>query len=615
MTNAEIAQLLRKVSAAYLILGENRFRIIAYDRAADSIEHLTAEVKDYWDDKKLEEIPGVGGGIAMNLDELFTHGHSKHWDSVLSKVPAAVFPLLLVPGIGPKKAYTLVTHLKLDSEKTVIDDLEKAAKAGKIAVMEGFGEKSQSVILESLDIYRRGQIKERRMPLPQADEIAAEVGQYLVDGGKVIDIKTLGSLRRQVATIGDIDLAVSTRDPAHVLDRFVTFPHQRLVDRGTVGATLLLHNGRQVDLRVQSPEAFGAMLQYFTGSKHHNIQLRSRALEQGLSLSEHGIKVTKKGKKLTGKGVRYNKEKKLYEYETEEAFYKAIDLPYIPPELREDRGEIAAAAAGKIPNLVELSDMRGDLHVHTNYDLHPSHDLGSSSVEELWEHAEALGYEYIGFSDHNPKISGESDASIVRIMKKRKEYIEQRYSSWVQKVSKEKKTDLPAGRQVQYFLMCEVDIQPDGKLALPLEAMEYVDAVIVSIHSAFTQPKKDVTERIIRAITAHPKVRIFGHPTGRLLSSREGVDADWVRVFEVAQEHDVAIEINAAPERLDLPDHLVFDARARGLKFTIDTDAHAKESMDLMRYGVSVARRGWATKRDILNTFGYTEFTQWLERR
>lgn len=587
MTNLEIATMLRKVAAAYLVLGENRFRIIAYERAADSIEHLTSEVKDYWDDHKLEEIPGVGGGIASNLDELFRFGKSKHWETVFASVPQAIFPLLSVPGLGPKKAYQLVKTLGFHDPKTVIADLEKAAKAGKIAPIEGFGEKSQSVILESIGIYKRGAIKENRMPLPYADAVAREVISYIGKGGGAERIDVLGSLRRQVSTIGDIDIAVATRKPEAVLKRFLTFPHQKIIDHGPRGATLLLSNGRQADLRVQTPEAYGAMLQYFTGSKNHNIQLRSLALEQGKSLNEYGIKDVKTGKLRT--------------YATEEAFYKAVGLPMIPPELREDKGEIAAARSGKLPKLVVPGDIVGDLHVHSSYDLHSSHDLGKNSVHELLTKAEQLGYEYIGFSDHNPRAN-QTAGEIVDIMKRRKAAYEKLYASWKPRQKK----------RVRMFLMCEVDILPDGSLALPEKAFAYVDAVIVSIHSAFTQPKEKVTARLISALTNNPKVRILGHPTGRLLGSREGVDADWPKVFAVAKERDIALEINAFPERLDLPDTLVYDAVRGGIRLIIDTDAHASLHLDLMQYGVSVARRGWAQKRDITNTLGYNDFTSWL---
>jgi DNA polymerase (family 10) len=587
MTNLETAELLRRVAAAYQILGENRFKIIAYERAATSIEHLTSELKDYWDDKKLDEVPGVGAAIAGHLDELFRTGHVKHFDQVLGKLPSAIYPLLLVPGIGPKKAYKLVKELHLKSEKTVVADIEKAVKAGKIAPIEGFGQKSQEVILTNVQTYKKGQIKENRMALPIADGIAQHIMAHLTKIAAVKRVDALGSLRRQVSTIGDIDLAVATIKPKEVIAHFLTYPHQEIIEQGPTGASLRLHNGRQVDLRVQKPDLYGAMLQYFTGGKNHNIALRSWALKKGLSLNEYGIKHVKSGK--------------IEAYATEESFYRALGLSYIPPELREDKGEIAAAlrqAQGKpdgLPHLVELSDIKGDLHIHTDYNLEPSHDLGANSFGEMLKKAESLSYEYIGISDHNPSIGNHSEKQIVEIMKRRKSDYEHKYSS-----------------RIHYLLMCEVDILPDGKLALPEKAFEYVDGIIVSVHSAFTQDTKTVTKRIITALESHPKVRILGHPTGRLLTKREGVNADWAQVFDVCKKYDIALEINAYPDRLDLPDTLVFDAVKKGLKFTIDTDAHAVEHMDLMKYGVSVARRGWATKHDILNTLGYNEFKKWF---
>ncbi len=588
MTNLEIAELFRRVAAAYQILGENRFKIIAYDRAASSIEHLTSELKDYWDDKKLDEIPGIGQGIAHYLDELFRTGRVKHFDEIMHKLPAAIFPLLLVPGIGPKKAYKLVKELNLKNEKTVIADIEKAIKAGKIAPMEGFGEKSQEDIRANIQTYKKGAIKENRMALPIADGIAQDVIVHLKKNPYIKRVDALGSLRRQVSTIGDVDLAVATTKPKEVLAHFLTYPHQEIIEQGPTGASIRLHNGRQVDLRVQKPELYGAMLQYFTGGKNHNIVLRSYALTKGLSLNEYGMKHLHGGKIDT--------------YSSEEALYKALGLSYIPPELREDKGEVEAAKQGKLPHLVELADIKGDLHVHSNYNLEPSHDLGANPISEYLDRAAELGYEYIGFSDHNPSLMNHTQKQIVEIMKQRKEDYEQKYSSWKKKTNK----------RIQYFLMCEVDILPDGKLALPDGAMDFVDGVIVSIHSSFTQERSVVTKRITTALTSHPKVRIFGHPTGRLLTKREGVDADWQEIFAACKKHDIAMEINSYPDRLDLPDALVYDARKAGVRFTIDTDSHAVEHMDLMRYGVSVARRGWAQKRDILNSLDYNGFKKWL---
>src|SRR4030042_2108577 len=284
MTNIEIAELLRKVAAAYQILDENRFKIIAYDRAADSIEHLTREVKDLWDDGKLGDIHGVGPAITAYLDELFRTGKVRHFEEVTKKLPSSIYPLLLVPGLGPKKAYTLVTKLKLHDAKTVISDLEKAVKSHKIAPLVGFGDKSEADILVNIETYKKGQIKENRMVLPEADAIAQDIMKFLKKLTSVQRVDTLGSLRRKVSTIGDIDISVATMMPDTVIDHFLTYPHQKVIERGPTGASLLLHNGRQVDLRVQTHHAYGAMLQYFTGSKNHNITLRAYALSHGLSL-------------------------------------------------------------------------------------------------------------------------------------------------------------------------------------------------------------------------------------------------------------------------------------------------------------------------------------------
>lgn len=604
LTNLELAELLRKVAAAYQILNENRFKIIAYERAADSIEHLTSEVKDLWDDGKLNEIPSIGEAITKHLDELFRTGRVAHFDAVMKKVPAGVFPLLRIPGIGPKKAYKLVTELHIDgNEDEAIQKLAASAHAHKVAPIEGFGEKSEEDILAAIETYKKGAIKENRMELPAADSIAKHIIEYIKKLGSttVERIDMLGSLRRQVATIGDIDIAVATKKPDAVIAHFVTYPHQKLIEKGPTGASLLLHNGKQVDLRVQKPELYGAMLQYFTGSKNHNIKLRSFGLAQGKSLNEYGIKDVKTGK------TRY--------MQTEEEFYKELGLSWIPPELREDQGEIEAAlrqAQGKpegLPKLVELRDIKGDLHIHTNYDLKSSHNVGADPLNAYLDEALQMGYEYIGLSDHNPKISDQSEKQIIDIMKRRKTYYEQQYTSWVTKISK---TSIATRHSPQIFIMCEVDILPDGRLALPEGAFEFVDAVVVSIHSSFMQPKAVTTKRVTGALTAHPKVRIFGHPTGRLLTKREGVELDWKEVFAVCKERDIALEINAYPERLDLPDTIVFDARKAGLRFCINTDSHAALQMGMMRYGVSVARRGWSTKDDIINSLEYTKLKEWL---
>jgi len=597
LSNLQIAELFRKMAAAYQILDENRFKIIAYERAADSIEHLTSEVKDLWDDKKLSEIPGAGPAIVGHLDELFRTGRVKHFESTMSRVPEAVFPLLSIPGVGPKKAYKLVNELNLKNEKNAVQDLEKAVKAHKIAPIEGFGEKSEDDILQNIKTYHKGAIKEKRILLFEADHISDDVIKFLTKHQGVKRVDVLGSLRRKVATIGDIDIAIMTDKPKEAIAYFCTYPHKKIIEQGSTGASILMHNGRQVDLRVQDAKSYGAMLQYFTGSKNHNIKLRTYALTKSMSLSEYGIKMS--GQKTEN---RKQKAEFILPFDTEEKFYKYIGLDWIPPELREDHGEVEAAIQHKLPKLVEISDLKGDLHLHTSYDLETSHDLGVNTIEEVLDHAHTLGYDYIGVSDHNPSTGNHSDSEIVQIMKKRKEFYVEQSEKWNAKHK----------NPIRVFIMLEVDIKPDGTLAFPEEAFPYVDCIISSIHSSFALPKSDMTKRIVSALKAHPKVKILGHPTGRLLGKREGYEADWHEIFTLCKEHDIALEINASPYRLDLPDALVYDAKKIGCMFVINTDAHGVLDMEMMKYGVSVARRGWVQKDDIINSFGYNDIKKWL---
>ncbi|MBI3379568.1 DNA polymerase/3'-5' exonuclease PolX [Candidatus Gottesmanbacteria bacterium] len=586
MTNKGIASLLRKVAAAYILKDENRFKIIAYEKAAEALENSTSEAKDLWREGKLTTIPGIGKTISSHLDELFRTGKVAHFESVFRGLPAAMFPLLEIPGFGAKKAYKMAHLLSLKNPDTAVDDLLKAAQDGKIALFKGFGEKSQSDIIESIQRFKKGQVKENRMPLPFAYVIASEILEYLKLHKDTKEAVTLGSLRRMVATIGDIDIAVSTKNPSSVVDWFLSYPKMgELVEKGPGGATMLLTNGHQVDMRVQSPDKFGAMLQYFTGSKNHNIKLRELALKKGLSLNEYGMKPIRKAKKL-------------YEFANEKDLYNALDLSWVPPELREDRGEVEVAAKRKLPKLLEVKDIKGDLHIHSNYNLEPSHDLGSSSLEVLIRNAEDLKYEYIGISDHNPSFTKHTPNQIISILKARRAKFEQYIYS-------------TKSVRVQIFIMLEVDILPDGKIPIPEEAFEYLDAIIVSIHSSFHMDKEQMTQRIISGLS-HKKAKIFAHPTGRLIGSRDSYQVNWEEIFQYCQKNDKALEINAHPTRLDLPDGLVYEALKKNVKLVIDTDSHDVSQMTLMKYGVSVARRGWAEKSDILNTMPYNKLKDWL---
>lgn len=584
MTNAQIATILRNVAAAYSIKDENKFRfqIIAYQRAADAIESSTSEVKDLLKENKLESLPGVGPSIRQHLEELIKTGKVKHFDWVTKGIPESVFPLLDIPTFGPKKAYKLVSEFSLKNPMTVINDIEKIAKEGKIALLEGFGEKSQQDIFQAITEYKSGRAKTKRMALPFASQLADKVRKYLKKSKAVIDVRPLGSLRRMVSTIGDIDFAVATDHPKEVIKHFIAYPYkERIIEQGPTSASILVSGGKQIDLIVQSPDAFGSLLQHFTGSKGHNIKLREHALKLGMSVSEKGIK----------------KDGKMIYFNTEEKFYKALGLQWIPPEMREDKGEIELAETHKLPKLVDLSDIKGDFHIHSNYPIEPSHDMGENSMENMLEIAKELGYEYLGFSEHNPSVSKHTSQQIYSILTRRKNKIEQ--------LNKSKK-------YIRVINLLELDILSSGKLAIDEKALSMIDSALVSIHSNFSMDKETMTKRVLDGFS-HPKAKIFSHPTGRLLNERQGYELDYEKIFEFCIKHNKALEINAWPVRLDLPDTLVFEAIKQGVKFVIDTDSHATWQMDMMKYGVAVARRGWAKKSDILNTMPYNDLVQWLK--
>lgn len=584
LSNANISDILRSVAAVYLLTNENRFRMIAYQKAADTVEQLSRELKDIWEEGKLRSTPGIGPTIGEHLQELFEKGESTHFKKVLSLIPQSVFVLMKVPSLGPKKSFKLVKEFGFTNPDSVIEDVIQAAKSGKIEVIPTFGKKSQDDILAALELFKKTKKSSGRMPLPYAHRHALELVTYLKKL-PLNRIDVLGSMRRMNPTIGDIDIAVATEsvNDQEIIKHFLNYPKKLSVEgAGDKKASMIISPSIHVDLRVQRLQQYGSMLQYFTGSKAHNIKLREYALKKGLSLSEWGIK--KVG------------SDKIVEFSDEESFYKYLDLDWIPPEIREGTNEVDLARRRTLPDLVNLSNIQGDLHTHSSYDIQTSHDIGENSYEEIVEKAHKLGYAYVGFSDHNPKTSGLSEKEIVSILKTRYQHI--------------KKT-LGKDPKVPYFIGIEADIQPGGTVAIPEDAVEYLDYIIVSIHSSFRQPKEQMTERVLKALS-FPKVRIFGHPTGRLLTSREGIELDWKPIMELMKQNNQAFEINSWPERLDLPDVLVREAAGAGVKCIIDTDAHAVDQMDNMVYGVSVARRGWASVSDIINTGSYKNFSEWL---
>ena len=579
LSNLQIAKLLHSVAGALTLDSEedNRFRITAYDRAADAIEHSSSELKDLWDDGNLSDLAGIGENIASYLDELFRTGRVPHFKKILSGYPEAVYELMEIPGIGPKTAQKLCKALGISKAKSSLIQLERAAKKGHIRLIEGFGEESEKEILEGIAQHHR---KTGRLLLPQAQAIANSLITWISGCPQVQKVDFLGSLRRQAATIGDIDISVASSDASSVIKRFVSYPKlTRVIDSGDRTASILVPPDCQIDLMVQPPEQYGSLLQHFTGSKLHNIALREYALKQGYSLSEYGIKSLKQAKN--------------FNFSDEKSFYNFLGLDYIPPEIRENNGEISLALEKNLPQLVEDRQIKGDLHIHSDIDTEPSHDLGKSSLLELVNSASILNYEYIGLNDHNPGVSNHTESQILDLLKRRKQTIEQFMYSL-------------ENRTIYLFNGMEIDILSNGSLALPDSALGTLDYASVAVHSAFNQSRKIMTQRVISALD-HPKVLFLAHPTGRLLNKREGVELDWDKIFDFCVTHDKWLEIDAWPNRLDLPDSLVKTAVKGGVKLIINTDSHDAENLQNIRFGVSVARRGWSTQADIINTRGLEE--------
>lgn len=565
--------MLREVVAIYEVKAESIFRIRAYQNAAASIEHATEEVFDLWQEGKLKDLAGVGAAIAGHLEELFTTGKVKHFQAIKKGLPSGMFPLLGIPGIGAKTAYTLSKELNL-REKDARPKLLAAAKAGRIQQIPGFGETSEKAIIENLEKTKKS---ENRMDLPTAWFIAEKILNYIKTHPKITRADVLGSLRRGSATIGDIDIAVATKEPEQVVAYFAKYPDAKeVLSEGGIKGRIILKNGRQVDLMTQRPEAYGALLQHFTGSKNHNIHLREVAKSMGLSLSEYGIK----------KGNGHIKE-----YATEEEFYQSLGLDYIPPELREDRGEIDLAIKHNLPKLLEVSDIKGDLQSHTVW------SDGSSTLEEMSKAAYNKGYSYFGVTDHQMSLESNGKPAVIKEIKGRRKLFDQINSTY---------------KNFRVLNGIEILIKANGELSYPNELLKEFDYVLAAIHTGFGQDKRTITNRIVNALK-NPLVKILAHPTTRLIGERDSIDADWEEIFKTCAKYNKILEIDAFPSRLDLPDILVKEAKKYGIKFSVDTDAHAIEHLDLMSFGVTVARRGWLTKKDVINTLPFDKLAEVLE--
>ena len=559
MKNAAIAQVFQDMADLLELKEDNPFKIRAYQRAAHTIDSLPAELDQVMKEGKLREIPGIGEAIARKITELLTTGHLQVYENLRSEFPEDIRSLLAIPGVGPKTAMRLYKELGVSS----VDELEKAIQEGQVAGLYRLGDKTAENILRHIQKLRR---KDKRVPLGEALPVVEEIIAALKDYPGLRNLVPAGSLRRFKETVGDVDLMGTADDPEGVIEAFVRLPEvEEVLGKGSTKASVITGGGLQVDLRIVDHEAFGSLLQHFTGSKEHNVILRDRAVRQGLSLSEYGITVTETGK--------------TEKFTSEEAFYERIGLQYIPPELREGRNEVELAEKGALPELVSLPDIRGDLHVHTEW------SDGHESVESMANAAKARGYEYLAITDHSVGRGIAHGLSVERLREQTAEIraVERRLSG------------------LRLLAGVEVDIRSDGTLDYPDEVLGELDVVVAAIHSGMGQDAEKMTARIVRAVE-NPRVTILAHPTCRLLGVREPVDVDLEAVLRAAARTRTALEINAMPDRLDLNDLHVFRARELGVGLVISTDAHSGGQLGLMRFGVAVARRGWCQAEQILNT-------------
>jgi DNA polymerase (family 10) len=563
MENQDIAAVFEEISNLMKIVQDDPkwpFKAAAYDRAKRAIEGypepLEAIARD--PNRKLTEIPGIGEDLAKKITELAETGECKYHQEQLKKVPRSLLELLQLQTVGPQKVRLFHQELKI---KTV-DELEAAAKAGRLRNLPGMSVKSEENILKAIETYRRAA---GRFRLDTAFETAEEVSAYLRELKAVEQVTAAGSLRRGRETVGDLDLLVTGRDHAVIAEHFSKFPGiADVLAKGEDKVSVKLRNDLQVDIRLLERQSYGAALQYFTGSKEHNVALRDRAKRRGWKLSEYGL--------FEGDKVIASR--------TEEEIYKKLGLEWIPPELRENLGEIEAAEKGQLPNLVKDADILGDLQMHTTA------SDGRCTIEEMAEGAKQLGYRYILITDHSKAVTIANGLDERRAV----EHIRHIHA---------------AGKKVKGIVIwagTEVDILGDGKLDYPDEVLKQFDIVLASVHSRMTQPAEEMTERLLKGLR-NPYVRILGHPTGRQLLKRDPFNFDLERVFTAAKELGVILELNANPERLDLCDRHVKWVRDRGMKVIISTDAHHPDQFPFMRYGVMTARRGWLEKKDVLNTY------------
>jgi len=568
--NARVSQVLYQIGEV-LTINEDRFRSRAFNTAAQRIVSLTEDIRNIKDRGELQDIPGVGKGIAAVIEEVLETGGSKALEELEASLPPGIREMMRLEGVGPKKAVRLQKALGIAS----IDDLEKAAKEGRVRGLKGFGEKTEANILEAIEELRS---RQDRFLLGAVLPVIEELKAYMAESDAVIAVEVAGSARRRRDTVGDLDVLVSSLSPEVVSERFVSMPPvARVLSHGSTRSTVVMNNFLQVDLRVVPPESYGAALQYFTGSKDHNVKLRTIAVRAGYKLNEYGLFNRETDKSVAG--------------EDEEGIYRALGMDLMPPELRENRGEIEAAMEGKLPNLVTKEDIKGDFHIHSTW------SEGTASIETMAEKAMSLGLEYMAICDHTKSLYIANGLDEKRLLEQMEEI-----------------DGINEGLDGFTILKgTECDILSDGRMDLEDSVLGDLDFVVGSVHSAFRQDVDTMTDRILKAIH-NEHVDCIGHPTGRLIQKRRAYDVNLERVFEAAAEQGVMLEINAYPERLDLDDVNCRAAMERGVTLVIGTDSHAPNQMEFMPLGVSVARRGWLEAENVANTLPLRELRKLLAR-
>jgi len=559
MKNKEIAKIFYDIGD-FLEMEEVQFKPQAYRKAALVLEDLEEDVEKIYKEgglKALKNIPGVGESMAEKIEEYLKTGKIKYYEKLKKKTPIKMEELTAVEGMGPKKARKLYEELEIRNLK----DLEKAAKAHKIAPLEGFGETTEKNILEGIAFLKRSK---GRFLLGEILPRVRIIHDKLKNLKEVERVDTAGSVRRMKETIGDADFLVISNNPKKVMEFLVSQPEvEKVWGKGSTKSSVRVKEGFDIDVRVLPKKSYGAALQYFTGSKEHNIAVRRIAIDKGLKLSEYGL----------------FKGKKMIAGKTEEEVYKALGMRWIPPEIREDQGEVEASLRGELPKLIGYNDIKGDLHVHSDW------DGGSDSIKALAEAAKAMGYQYLGIADHTKFLRIEHGLNEKQLKERNREIdkLNQKY------------------RGFRILKGAEVNILNDGSIDINDETLERLDFVIAGVHSNFKMEKAKMTERIIRAMK-NPHVDIISHPTGRILKRRDEYQIDFDKILKAAKENNVALEINSYPERLDLNDQNIRRAKEAGVKMVINTDSHHKDQLRYMELGIAQARRGWAEKEDIINT-------------